>query len=103
VSSEHVDRRRSVDRALEAGRGPRRANVPSYRGAAVSLQFGGAAFVRHDGPPTAARAAGACSSLSTRCQSMGDGVRFLDSHWYTTAFPAAPILRANPSCVSRSR
>ena len=35
-----------------------------------------------------------------RCQNTGEGVRFLDSHWYTTAFPAAPISRASAGWLS---
>lgn len=44
----------------------------------------------------------ALPNASTRLHNTGDGLRFLDSHWYTTALPAAPMRRANAPCVRRS-
>lgn len=37
------------------------------------------------------------SSRSIRCQNSGEGIRFCDSHWYTTARPAAPRRSARPA------
>jgi hypothetical protein len=40
---------------------------------------------------------------STFFQKPGDGLRWRDSHWYTTALFAAPMRRARSFCVSRNR
>jgi hypothetical protein len=51
---------------------------------------------RHHGTMLARR-----TSSSIRPQNSGEGFRLPDSHWYTTALPAAPICSANSVCVSR--